>query len=135
MKSVYIMLLLNPEDPLRKENAFKDGKTEIVKIGNSSDVEKRKTQINVSHNNLLVEEIFEYPFYNFILIENKMHSEFEPYKDPIIDKNGASLSEYYRVDKEIYNKIRFWHVRGRSISSILIGAWRELSVISKSGVI
>lgn len=57
MKSVYIMLLLNAEDPLRKENAFKDGKSEIVKIGNSFDVEKRKMQINASHNNLLVEEI------------------------------------------------------------------------------
>ena len=34
-----------------------------------------------------------------------MHSEFEPYKEPIIDKNGASLSEYYRVNREIYNKI------------------------------
>lgn len=105
MKSVYIMLLLNSEYPLRKENAFKDGKTEIIKIGNSFDVEKRKTQINISHNNLLVEEIFEYPFYNFILIENKMHSEFEQYKEPLIDKNGASLSEYYRVNKEVYNKI------------------------------
>ena len=105
MKNVYIMLLLNAEDPLRKENAFKDGKLEIVKIGNSFDVEKRKIQINSSHNNLSVEEIFEYPFYNFILIENTMHSEFEQYKEPIIDKNGASLSEYYRVNKEIYNKI------------------------------
>jgi hypothetical protein len=105
MKSVYIMLLLNSEDPLRKENAFKDGRKEIIKIGNSFDVKQRKIQIGVSHNNLVVEEIIEYPFHDYITIENRMHSEFEQYKEPITDKNGTNLTEYYKVNKETHNEI------------------------------
>lgn len=105
MNSVYIMLLLNSDDPLRKENAFKDEKKEIIKIGYSSDVEKRKIQINALHNKLLVEEFIEYPFYNYISIENQMHSEFAQYREPMIDKNGTNLTEYYKVNKESYNDI------------------------------
>ncbi len=105
MNSVYIMLLLNSDDPLRKENAFKDDKKEIIKIGYSSDVEKRKTQIDALHNNLLVEEFIEYPFCNHIAVEDQMHFEFSQYKEPMTDKNGANLIEYYRVNKKIYNEI------------------------------
>lgn len=105
MNSVYIMLLLNSEDPLRKENAFKDGKKEIIKIGYSSDVKQRKIQINALHNNLLVEESFEYPFYNYDSVEKQMHSEFSQYGEHMMDKNGCNLLEYYKVDKECYNEI------------------------------
>jgi hypothetical protein len=99
------MLLLNSEDPLRKENAFKNGKMEIIKIGNSSDVKRREIQINASHGYLIVEEIFEYPFYNFISAEDQMHSEFKQYGEPMIDKNGTNLTEYYKANRETYDKI------------------------------
>ncbi len=105
IKSVYIMLLLDSEDILRKKHAFKDGKSEIIKIRNSIDVKKREIQINASHNYLIVEEIIGYSFYDFISTEEQMHLEFKQYNEPMFDKNGTNLTEYYKVDKETYDKI------------------------------
>lgn len=105
MKYVYIMLLLNTDGVLTKDNIFKDGRSEIVKIGNSFDVKTRRTQINSSHSNLYVMENFEYPFSNYISIENQMHLEFEQYKTTIFDRNGCALTEYYEVTKDVYNKM------------------------------
>lgn len=109
MKSIYIMVLpeIIPDIPFKGEFTKEDG-FEIVKVGISNDVEKRRRAIFRDHKTITVGTTLALPFTDIdaVDIEGVLHNNFAHYRIKISTTKGENLIEYFKVNKETLEEMR-----------------------------
>ena len=109
MKSIYIMVLpeIDPGIPFKGEFTKEDG-FEVVKVGISNDVEKRRRAIFRDHKSITVGTTLALPFTDSdaTAIENVLHNTFAQNRIEISTPRGENRIEYFKVNKGMLDEMR-----------------------------